>query len=590
MRFGQHAQPLTYGLRLPEAAQVDALRLLEASRTVVNSLLVSLWPRLDAFGEEQRGPAWKQVLALSGSPDPHGSRQFRCEAETAGRILRAQASRKQVFEQVLPILSDGFIRPKTEARHAGKRRQTIKEAILALQQTRGEEAETAFVMLLNVVEQACNYFLAHEAFPATYEEMQTIPVLSTALLTYAGDDGGEKGQAYRLSYDLQAETATLRLRVPDETGRWHWRTDPVLIGLPRAVLERLRAGTPLAPTLRELVQADGRRIAVLDVVVQVPQAPLVPWEAVERVLGFDWGVHTLLTAVVLDATGHQLSRPLFLNTGGLDGHQARTRRQIDALKAKGARLAADAPEQAAYDAEIGRCWRRYHARNHALAHLAANRLLLLAAVWGCSLLCGESLATLKSTGRGKRVRGRWRTWRNNTTIRSEIWHILRYKCHLAGIRFRSERPRGTSHTCPRCGQPASTYRSPRLIHRTEPVKWGRWLLCAHSPWSADRDYAAALNIARLGVACLTHTQATGKAQAFSVTEVKSVKPVRYMPTGAVLLFPPPVPRDRLFEAGKLYVNGWKRSATLRSSYATPCCGARAGSRRGTRKTPACRRS
>ena len=42
-----------------------------------------------------------------------------------------------------------------------------------------------------------------------------------------------------------------------------------------------------------------------------------------------------------------------------------------------------------------------------------------------------------------------------------------------------------------------------------------------------------------------------------------------MPTGAVLLFPPPVPRDRLLYAGKLYVNGWKRSATLRSSYATP---------------------
>ena len=53
-----------------------------------------------------------------------------------------------------------------------------------------------------------------------------------------------------------------------------------------------------------------------------------------------------------------------------------------------------------------------------------------------------------------------------------------------------------------------------------------------------------------------------------MTEVASVKPVRYMPTGAVLLFPPPVPRDRLFAAGKLYVNGWKRSATLRSSYAT----------------------
>jgi putative transposase len=224
---------------------------------------------------------------------------------------------------------------------------------------------------------------------------------------------------------------------------------------------------------------------------------------------------------VLDAKDHQLSRPLFLNTGGFDGHQARIRRQIDALKAARARLAPDAPEQPRFEAEIGRCWRRYEARNHTLAHLAANRLLLFAAVWGCSLLAGESLTTLKSTGRGRGVRGRWRNWRNNTTIRAEIWRILRYKCHLAGIRFRSERPRGTSHTCPRCGKPARTYRSPRPEHRTAPVRWGRWLLCAHCPWSGDRDYAAALNIARLGVASLTHTRATGKAQAFAVTEVDS---------------------------------------------------------------------
>src|SRR5215472_15136761 len=135
MRFGQHVQPLSYDLRLPDAAQTDALRLLEASRAVVNALLLALWPSLDEFGGEQHGPAWKQVLALTTSPDPHGSRQFRCEAETAGRILRAQASRKQVFAQVLPILSDGFIRLQTETRPAGKHRPAIKAAVTALQQT-----------------------------------------------------------------------------------------------------------------------------------------------------------------------------------------------------------------------------------------------------------------------------------------------------------------------------------------------------------------------------------------------------------------------------------------------------------------------
>jgi len=225
----------------------------------------------------------------------------------------------------------------------------------------------------------------------------------------------------------------------------------------------------MAPTLRELVKADGSRVAVLDVIVQVPKAPLAEWKTVERVLGFDWGVKGLITAVVLAVNPSepdkpvQLSRPLFLETGGLDGHQARTRRQIDELKAAREKLAPDDPKRASYEQEITRCRRLYEARNRELAHLAANLPLLFASVWGCSLISGESLKTLKSTGRGKGVRGKWRNWRNNTTIRSEIWHMLRYKSHLLGIRFRSERPRGTSHTCPRCGTPAQTYRSPRLL-------------------------------------------------------------------------------------------------------------------------------
>ncbi len=567
MPTGRNLQPLSYDLRLPDEAQADALRLLDASRAVVNAALVQLWPLLDEFMAARAGPAWKHVVELIGSPDPHGDRQWRCEAETAGRIMRGQAERKRVFHLIQPILSDGFIRPKAEKRPAGKKRKTIKEAIEALQKTL-EDDETAFVALQNVIEQACNYFLEHGQFPSTYEEMQAVPTLKVGLLTYAGDDGGAKGQSYRLSFDVEAKTATLLFRFPDEQGKWQWRAEAVMVPLPDVVVERLKEGARMAPTLREEVKADGHRIAVLDVIVQVPKTPLADWKDVERVIGFDWGVKGLITAVVLDANSQQISRPLFLDTGGIDGHQARTRRQIDQLKAMRDHLSPDDPKRPFYEAEITRCWRIFEARNRELAHLAANLLLLFASIWGCSLISGESLTTLKSTGRGKGVRGKWRNWRNNTTIRSEIWRILRYKSHLAGIRFRSEKPRGTSHTCPRCGKAAQTYRSPRLHHRTDPVKWGHWLVCAHCCFNGDRDYCAAMNIARLGVAYLSQMQAYGLAHACSVTDA-SVKPVRYMPTGAVLLFPPQTRLTRLLDSGKIYLNGWKKSATIRSSYTTP---------------------
>lgn len=576
MRVGRDYQPLSYDIRLPDSAQAAALRLLDASRAVINAALTRLWPSLDAFMQEHPGPAWKQVGELIGSPDPHGDRQWRCESETLGRLMRAQAKRKQIFLLIQPILSDGFIRPTSENRPAGKNRAVIKEAITALQTTLDED-ETSFVTMQNVIEACCNFFLREGHFPDTYEDLQPIPLLTLGLLTYAGDDGGTKGQAYRLSFDLEACTATLRLRAPDQTGTWprDWHKRPITVPLPTCLTERLKAGVPMAPTLREVVKADGSRVAVLDMIVQVKKQELADWKSIERVLGFDWGVHGLVTAVVLQTNPadpehpQQISRPLFVNTGGLDGHQARTRRQIDELKAVRDTLAEDDPRRVTHDQEIRRCWRLYEARNRELAHLAANVLLLFARVWDCSLISGESLKTLKTTGRGRGVRGKWRNWRNNTTIRADIWRILRYKSHLLGLRFRSERPRGTSHTCPSCGKGAATYRSPRLHHRTDPVKWGRWLWCSHCGYNGDRDYCAALNIARLGIAYLIQVQQTGKGKAFSVAEIVSVKPRPYSARGAVLLFPPQTDPSRLMDSGKIYLNGWKRACTIRSSYASP---------------------
>ncbi len=171
MRDSRTHQPLTYDVRLPDEAQADALRLLDASRAVVNAALAILWPYLDEFGEREASPAWKQVGKYMGSPQYHGDRQWRCESEVVGRVLRAQAQRKKAFELVLPILSSGFLRPKTEKRPSGKNRPAIKEAITTLQKSL-EEDETSFVALQNVVEQCCNYFFAHDCFPATYEELQ----------------------------------------------------------------------------------------------------------------------------------------------------------------------------------------------------------------------------------------------------------------------------------------------------------------------------------------------------------------------------------------------------------------------------------
>jgi putative transposase len=576
MRDSRTHQPLTYDVRLPDEAQADALRLLEAGRAVVNQALTILWPHLDDFGNERGSPAWKQVGKYMGSPDFHGDRQWRCESEVVGRLLRQQAERKKAFLLVAPILSDGFIRPKTEQRPAGKNRPTIKEAITTLQKSLDDD-ETSFVTLQNVVEQVCNFFLTHDCFPTSYEELQPIPLLEVGMLTYAGDDGGEKGQAYRLRVDGDAGVARFRFRYPDETGIWRWRKVDTIIALPKCLIERLRVGTVMAPTLREERRATGERFTVLDFIVEVEKEALPDWQQVERVLGVDWGVHTLLTATAVDDQNTQVGRPFFLNTGGFDGRQARTRRQIDALKKKVARFEQErealseehskrgwyVQKLATYRREIARCWRKYEQRNRALAHLASNMILLLCHIHGCSLLSMESLKTLKTTGRGRGVRGRWRNYRNNTTIRGEIWRLLRYKCHLIGLRFRTCPPHGTSHTCPRCGVSANTYRSPSDRHAA--VKWGRWMICEHCQYQGDRDYCASVNIARLGVAYLLQMKHMGRARSCSISDPR-VKPVSYTGAGSALLLPPTGNRPARCVRGKFcYCPGWLGSAFLQSS-------------------------
>src|SRR5438132_2044043 len=143
MRAGRHFQPLSYELRLPDVAQAAALRLLDGSRAVINATVAALWDRLDEFGERETKYAYKQVTAMMGSPQYHGDRQWRCEAEQAGRILRGQAERKKQFALILPLLEAGMIEPKTEKKRAGKNRKAIKQALASLTRTENADGGSA---------------------------------------------------------------------------------------------------------------------------------------------------------------------------------------------------------------------------------------------------------------------------------------------------------------------------------------------------------------------------------------------------------------------------------------------------------------
>ena len=601
-------QMLSFPIRLPDCMQAEALRLLDASRPAINRIVQELWPKLDAFAGERAGIAWKQVEQHLVARSGHGSRQERCEMEQAGRILRAQATRKQVFETILPLLTDDLIKPAEGKRKAHKDYRVIKEKVSKLREVLDDP--DSYMAMTNIIEQAANSFLATERWPKTYEELQPVPVLKVGQLTFAGDDGMAKGQTYRAKINFRhvctpetrAERTTARLflhlRAPSVEGTWRWGTWCAVIELPDLVVSWLAQGAvPQAPTLRELRGDDGSRVAVFDLILEVPAKYVGDLDQESRVLGWDWGVRSLITVSIVEKpegegeeSYRQVSRPVFLDTGGLDGRQARLRREIDRLKtckeryvklvkaAVIARVEQQRPLPAhfqkwqeridAYEARIKLCWKKYEKRNRELAHLASNLLILLALLSGCRLICGENLTTLKTIGRGRGVRGRWRNWRNNSQVRGELWRVLRYKCYLLGIRCREVEARGTTHTCPHCHQPAHTYRSPAPLHRDKADDWAPWLCCANPTclWNGARDYAASLNIARLGMAFLITYHATRRYQAYRMSESKdSLKPVSYTGAGATLLLPSQGLTTRPFQGKCVYYAGWIASIALRTS-------------------------
>jgi putative transposase len=575
VRTSRSTQSLSYPIRLPDEEQAHALRLLDLSREVINATVVALWDRLDEFGTRTNTYAYKQVEEMLTPPVFYGSRLWRCQAEQAGRILRGQAERKKQFALILPLLEAGMIQPKTEKKPAGKNQKAIKQALASLREETSDGGSA--VELQSLIEQSCNFYLKNGCFPSSYVEMQAIPVLKAGILPYAGDDGGEKGQAYRLRIDLEGRGCFFAFRAPDENGAWpaSWTEPQMRLPLPDPVVEYLTAGESLAPTLREIAEPDGRRYAVLDFIIEVPVALPPDPKLVRRVLGWDWGVRTLVTATVVDLSGNRLSPPLFLDTGGFDGRQARTRRHIDRLKKKVAKLEARRDQWPRGDPkrepsekklvvlrqEIAQCWRKYEARNNDLAHLAANSLLLLAMVWEADLIAGESLKSLKSEGRGRGAKGRWVRWRNNSQIRGALWRCLRYKCHLAGLHLAWQHPTGTTHTCPQCGEPASTYASPAL--GSKPLDSGAWLRCFACGWNGARDYAAAINIALLGVAFLKQNRETGRP-ARPTMKTKPLNSGSYIGSGLALRLPP-TPSRGCLDGGKMFVNGWIKSVTLHSA-------------------------
>jgi putative transposase len=530
------ATRLSYPLRLPDELQAPAVALLTFALPHEQQVVDALWSRLDEIDQIEGKHIWKPLEGWLPRPEDVPSRPWRCILERGGRVLRAQADRKRVFDLLLPLLADehlanGSANPSAGGSTGTPRGSEHRLTALAYQlrdemgspsTSSGRSNQEKIGYLVNLVEQTANFYAENGKLPADYYELQGKPVLKRPQLPLAADDGAVKGQAYKMS--VVDGQITLRFKYPDGDDKWRWTPD-VTFPVPDVV----DPAVPLAPTLRLKEIKGGETVAVLDFVVEDSSPRQQPGG--DNVLAFDWGVRRLLSFTILSRGGEQLPPPFFVDIGGLAGKQARLRQQIDVLKAKKARLKKEG--RARVQAEIDACWRKYNATNEALAHFASNLLIIFALLFDCNLIAGEWLKTLKAR-RKKRGRNhrklRTLNWKVNTTIREAIWNKLEYKVKRFSIGTRRVWPRGSSHECPRCGGQGVTCKSPE--HRNEVSRYGHWFFCLDPAcgYNADRDYVASLNIGRRA---LTEDYPSDEK------DESECQPVSYTGAGTALPFPSP---------------------------------------------------
>lgn len=482
-------------------------------------------------------PAYKH----SGLKLPEGipSRVGRCLQETAARLLKSQAQRRQAFLALREILPQ-----------YGPER--IWEAVVAARDALADGSLSSG-LLFNLAEQMVRDherraggeakawaealgFSMPEPWAARYVDLQGPARLSRPFLALAGDDGGKDGQVVRQEL-VEGEGGQLSLRcslkLPEDADGREWEWCSFEVPCPERLREELsRGGKLLLPDLRQTRAGKW----VLDLKVAAVRLGKGKW-CPGRVVAFDWGLRKMLTAVVMEE-GVQLSRPFFLRVGPVYAKLKELRARIDLLKKKAARLkkylgrgAASSeavllaqkalgipgdtsrifdpgPERARQvlekvEAEIAACWRRYSELGEELAHLASNVLLALAQATGAKVIAGEWLGSLKSREKSAAL-----NWRINSQVRSLILEKLRYKARRYGIKVVTVWPRGTSHRCPWCQKAGELTRKPPAgpgkKESSEPGrKPGReprkrrscsWFRCPSCGGSGDRDYVGALNV------------------------------------------------------------------------------------------------
>ncbi len=215
----------------------------------------------------------------------------------------------------------------------------------------------------------------------------------------------------------------------------------------------------------------------LDVTAEIPVTPAAVLDP-EKVAGVDIGIIHLFAAACegegLLVSGRALRAEERLH---LEDTKARQKKMTPKAPARGRR---GSRRYRRLRASQRKAEARHRRRTRQAQHQAAKELLSWAVSRGIGTLVVGDLTGVTATDAGRHHNLRLRQWR-----RTHLVSCLQDKAERAGVAIKMVNERGSSSTCPRCGEPC-------------PKPTGRNFSCRSCSYLGHRDLVGARNIAARG--------------------------------------------------------------------------------------------
>ena len=485
---------LSYALPTPKEWAANLRLFHELVVKFTNKFLERVWDEeiIDEIHSDKTKQAYKFFEDKNLVPDDEEwkelpSRFRRGIIESAGRVLRSQKERKDCFYDVLPLFLKYYGDRGNEERRKKKAFKKIRGELIA------NEKYYNYILLRQVVYQIANYYEKNRVLPEKYVECVK-PSLS-GTFPFDVDDGrigfgklpkGDKGKLFQLCYRVKDKELKLHLRVklPVKDGekiRWEWfeedlDTHPKFkemlashkMGKPTLVRRRLKSGFFQYQLIFPFEVKGAKKTG-------------------KHILCIDLGERKVVSAVVMDYNGNQLSPPIFVRVlPSIKEKILRIRAEISNIQSK---IRRSCSKVSHLSAELKKKWNKMNNLFKQLTHELSNTIIRIAQAFNCNFIVFEDLKSYQPP-KGRNLL----SWLLSMWRRGDIITTTRYKALRRGLRVETVRAFKTSQICPHCNSKGEHVKAPdRLDEKGEAYSIFH---CPSCGYTADRDYVGALNVGR----------------------------------------------------------------------------------------------